>query len=125
MLGITEIDSQHKVLVDLINKLDDAIKQGKGATGASEVVAELKRYAVKHFLAEERMMAVHGYKDADVHKKVHGAFTGRVEQFERDLAAGKLGVATVMSNYLSEWLSAHIMVEDRKYVPTMVSAGVR
>lgn len=124
MLGIGEVDAQHKVLIDLINKLDEAIRQGKGNQVAATVMGDLKLYTLKHFRAEERMFAVHGYSDADAHKRLHAEFVAKVEKFEADIRAGKLGVATTAMNFLSDWLGSHILVEDRKYVASLLAAGV-
>ena len=52
----TEIDNQHKKLVDLINILFDAMKAGKGTDVLNKIFAELTSYTIYHFTYEEKLM---------------------------------------------------------------------
>ncbi|MFO1414189.1 MAG: bacteriohemerythrin [Burkholderiales bacterium] len=115
-LGHPDIDTQHRKLVDLINKLDAAIKAGKGAQAATEAMSELRLYTIKHFRDEERLQAAAGYPEMSGHKAFHAEFVARVQQFEADCQAGRLGVAHAAMTYLSDWLAKHILKEDRKLV---------
>ena len=56
VIGIKDIDSQHKRLFDLINEFYAAIKDGKIAEGTGKIIEGLLDYTVFHFGFEERMM---------------------------------------------------------------------
>ena len=70
-VGVKQIDDQHKNLVDLINRLFDAMSLGKGKEVLGGVFDELKKYTIIHFQTEERLMVVYGYPDYEAHKKSH------------------------------------------------------
>ena len=59
-LGVEEIDSQHRRLFALLDRLHEAIGQGSDHEEMKKIVMELVRYADEHFSAEESLM-----QDAD------------------------------------------------------------
>ena len=62
-VGIREIDDQHKKLIGLVARLQDAMREGKGKAVLDKVLAELIQYTRTHFAAEERIMQTNGYPD--------------------------------------------------------------
>ncbi|MFO1425295.1 MAG: hemerythrin domain-containing protein, partial [Candidatus Competibacteraceae bacterium] len=52
-VGIEEIDAQHKVLVDLLNQIHEAIQQRHGAEVTRDIVLRLDEYTRVHFAVEE------------------------------------------------------------------------
>ena len=66
--GISEQDTQHKKLIDLINQLNDAMQAGHGNDIMGKVLSELVNYTVFHFGYEEKLMAQHKYEDTPAHK---------------------------------------------------------
>ena len=54
--GILLVDTQHKKLVDAINTLHDAMKEGKGKEKIESTLNFLVEYTVLHFSAEEKLM---------------------------------------------------------------------
>ena len=62
-VGIVEIDEQHKKLVGLINKLFEAMANGKSSEIMKSVLGELSNYVNTHFATEEKLMKQFGYED--------------------------------------------------------------
>ena len=56
--GITEVDNQHKQLVDILNKLYEAMAVGKGKDVLESIFNELTSYTLTHFSTEEKYMVV-------------------------------------------------------------------
>mgnify|MGYP001217538740 CR=1 FL=1 len=111
------IDAQHKILIELINKLHDAMRDGKSNQVVGSIVKELADYTVYHFSEEEKLMQKAGYSDFAAHKREHTAFVEKVKEYEQKIAEGKLLLLGVnLSSFLKDWLFNHIKVVDKKYV---------
>ncbi|WP_245896155.1 hemerythrin domain-containing protein [Ottowia oryzae] len=53
--GIAEIDTQHRRIVDYINKLRD-LRESHDRQGLSDVIAEMVDYTMSHFAFEEALI---------------------------------------------------------------------
>jgi hemerythrin-like metal-binding protein len=110
--GIREIDAQHQQLVDILNKLFDAMSVGKGKEILESILDELTNYTVKHFSTEERFMIVYAYPQAMSHKDEHQTLVDEIKKFKTDYAAGNTKISVNLANYLKEWLLNHILGAD-------------
>jgi len=99
-VGNLTIDTQHKQLVNIINKLGDAMQQGKAADVINDIVRELVGYTVRHFRDEELLFAATDYPHTALHKEKHQILVGKVKQLEADLAAGRTSVSVAVLNFL-------------------------
>ncbi|GFK93861.1 Bacteriohemerythrin [Fundidesulfovibrio magnetotacticus] len=124
-VNIKEIDDQHKKLVDMINKLHDAMKGGKADAVVLGIVDEMKKYAASHFATEERHMKAHAYPEFAAHKAEHDKFVAKVLQVEADCKSGKCAMSMDILNFLSNWLVNHIKGTDKKYGPYLNARGVK
>ncbi|HWI14253.1 MAG TPA: bacteriohemerythrin [Burkholderiales bacterium] len=124
-LDIAEIDRQHRMLVETINELDDAMRQGKGKDLLGKILNRLVGYAGTHFKTEERYFAQLGYPETEKHKTEHLAFVTKVTEFKQAFDAAKLGLSVPVMRFLSDWLQDHINGSDREYAPFFHQHGVR
>lgn len=115
--GIDVIDSQHKRIVDYINKLGDAIKQ-QDRLSVGRVLDELVDYTMSHFAFEENLQEEAGYQLAKPHKAVHGIFVKRVATYQQRHKAGE-DVAEQLLGMLGTWLVHHIKRDDMAYVSAL------
>ena len=118
-IGITEIDSHHQKLVALINRLYRAMKQKKGSSVINSILDELVDYTRFHFSFEERQFRAFEYPARTDHERIHKKLVGQIEDFQRQIAAGKAGVTMDLMNFLMEWLQNHILKVDKQYVPLL------
>ena len=118
MIGIKVVDQQHKVLVDLINKLHKTRLHGENLQEMGAIFDELIAYTQTHFSDEEVLQQKAGYPDYPNHKQIHIKFVEKMRQFGEDLKSGKLQAADLM-RFLADWLISHIQRIDTKYVPYM------
>lgn len=121
---IREIDDQHRTLVNMVNKLHDAMKEGHADDIVMPIVAEMKQYAAIHFATEEKYFKLHNYPEYAKHKAEHDAFVAKVVQVESDLKSGKCAMSMDILNFLSQWLVNHIKGTDKKYSAFLNQAGV-
>ena len=124
-VGIAEIDGQHQKLVNMINALNDAMRDGKGKEVLGKLVNALAAYATTHFGMEERYFDQFGYPDADAHKAEHRAFVQKVGDFKDGFEQGKLGLSVQIMTFLSDWLRSHIKQTDKKYCPCFRENGLK
>ncbi|MGB0555545.1 MAG: bacteriohemerythrin [Alphaproteobacteria bacterium] len=78
-VGSSMIDSDHRALIDLINKVGD-MASVKGNEEISEVLDGLIAYVEYHFARDKKMMTAAGYADVETHKSEHAGFTDQVYQ---------------------------------------------
>jgi hemerythrin-like metal-binding protein len=114
---IPKIDEQHKKLVELVNTLHDAMRAGHGKDILGKVLAELIDYTGYHFKTEEEAFARFGYPQADEHKKQHDALVKTALDLKGKMDSGEMMVTVETLNYLSGWVTNHIMKEDKLYTP--------
>lgn len=114
-VGNGKIDSQHKVLIKLINDLNEAFSEGRTRDAIGKILEELANYTVTHFSDEESIMTKGKYPDLEDHKKIHVKFVSTVQQTIEDFKSGKAMVSKDLMIFLKEWLIEHIMGTDQKY----------
>ena len=112
--NIDVIDSQHKRIVNYINKLEDV--KGKNDRAVEEqVLTELVDYTLSHFAFEESLMEDAGYGFINGHKRVHQLFVKRVSDFMQRFKLGE-DITEELLTVLKAWLINHIKSDDNDYV---------
>jgi hemerythrin len=114
-VNVADIDSQHKQLVNLINDLSDAMKEGKGKEALDKIIAGLVQYAKTHFATEEKYFDKFGYSDAVLNKQEHNVFVEKVTEFKKDFDDGNQLLSIPILSFLRDWLANHINASDMKY----------
>jgi hemerythrin len=113
-VGITEIDTQHKRIIQYINELQAVIRT-KDREKIAEVINGVAEYTVTHFAYEEMLMRECDYAEFDAHKKIHDDFIALVTRYSNDFAEGR-DVAGQLMAELQIWLIHHIVNTDKRYV---------
>ena len=125
-VGVESIDTDHKLLISLINQLDDAIRVGESRETVSRVLDALLDYTNYHFAREERLMRASGYPDIDAHSRTHATLRAQVhdirDRYRRN--AESIHAREVLA-FLKNWLTAHVIGRDKLYVPFMQSARAK
>jgi methyl-accepting chemotaxis protein/hemerythrin len=122
---VAEIDEQHKVLVSMINELNEAMRSGRGKDALGDMIRGLKDYAAFHFAHEEKLMGSHDYPGLLAHKARHREFVKQVVDFERDFKSGRAALTMEIMQFLKDWLVEHIQGTDRSYSKHLNDRGVR
>ena len=120
---IPSIDNQHKRLIQLINQLDESIEQGNANMVVNTTINELVRYTEAHFIYEEALFSIHGYSEAENHKKVHQNLFSKVEYFKKKIKENDPEVYSELLEFLNHWLYHHILKEDMGYSAHLVESG--
>lgn len=116
LVGVKEIDDQHKELVKRVEAFHDACNQKKANSEIKEIIDYLKKYVVFHFQAEERIQQNANYPDMPAHKEKHRQFLQSVDDFNKKLEQEGFSLTLFMkfNRELTDWLINHIKKEDKK-----------
>jgi hemerythrin len=117
LLGIPEIDNQHKKLLAVANDLYDAASGSieSYTLKMSKVLKALTDYTLYHFGEEERFMTKYGYQAVPVHKKEHDLFVDEVNRQIKKLGNGSRNDALSFYSFVAGWVLTHIAEADRQW----------
>jgi hemerythrin-like metal-binding protein len=110
--GVTEIDEQHRNLVNSINEVNTRLSNTTiNAEILEKITQDLLSYALYHFETEESLMKEFNYaetqsEDSTIHQRQHRDFSTTV--------AGKLISREDLLSFLNGWLVNHILNTDKK-----------
>lgn len=122
-LGIEEIDSQHKALVQLINEIHEGRVEGLKKEVMGKIIDRLVDYTRDHFSYEENLMSECSYPGSEDHKSGHQHFITMVENFKHMYLTQDSKLLDSIYDFLKVWLTSHILVADREYVPYVTKTG--
>ncbi|WP_313571800.1 bacteriohemerythrin [Comamonas terrigena] len=108
------IDADHRLLVDLVNELHTATREGQGRAVVASILHRVITSTQDHLRNEEHLMAQMGFPDLDNHKIGHNHFMDQLWDLEKKLQAGSITVAAQLSAVLRDWLSLHIRRNDKE-----------
>ncbi len=114
-IGNEEIDTQHKKLFDILNRLFDICVSKNDVDSVESVTEELESYTHYHFKFEEQLMRDAEYKDLDKHITYHNYFTNEIKFAKRRQAQYRPDTDNKLVEFLSNWLIQHVTEEDKKY----------
>jgi diguanylate cyclase (GGDEF)-like protein/hemerythrin-like metal-binding protein/PAS domain S-box-containing protein len=114
--GIEVIDTQHRQLVLILNRLATNIAYESNKDKLSTIFDELVDYTLYHFQTEEAIWHKYFPKNSleIEHQAVHQKFIDTVQHFKAELHTRSMGelVEEVLS-FLGRWLASHILESDR------------
>jgi len=121
-VGVDEMDGQHKVLIEMINDLIDCATAETEAGELSYMVVRMMNYSLQHLNREEELLKMAGYAELEEHLKLHNDYRLNVENLCSADNFGITPVAPALLEYLANWWTDHILVEDKKYTECLNSS---
>lgn len=112
-IGISSIDTQHQYLINLLNRIHDAVNTGCSAK-IVEVLIDMQTYSEVHFADEESIMRKANYPQLEEHSLLHQKFVAKTESFLDDLETHPLAVSSEIAHYLGKWAVNHIQQVDNR-----------
>lgn len=124
-VGVHAMDTDHRVLLDLINQLHVAMEKGSTTQELSGIITELSKYSTTHFNREERLMKEHGYDNLAAQVVQHRRFLDRVQAYNDALQReDSFALSVEMLQFLKDWWVHHIMKHDMTYKEFFAARGV-
>ena len=113
-LHIPAIDAQHKALIGWINALNDAVKEGAGATLIDETLQKLINYVFEHFAAEEQLMLSYNFPGFTAHRQEHDYFVRKLKEIQGGFQdSEETSIKTL--DFMANWIVCHIKGTDQIY----------
>jgi hemerythrin len=123
-VGIAFADVQHKQLVDIINRLHQALVDGKGRKVVGKNLDDLIRYTRAHFAVEEKVLQSCGYPDFLAHHSEHECLAYDVLEFYQRIMSEDSSLSAHSVDFLKDWLGEEILDVDMKFAPFLKGKGV-
>lgn len=115
-IGNPTIDSQHKNLVDLVNRAEHCAA-GHDVESDAEfypLLNDVSLYAKIHFADEESILSNIGYAGLNTQISQHIQFNERLTEFILDAMVAKEDKIK-FAKFMADWLSHHVLIEDMKF----------
>lgn len=125
LVGIDEIDNQHKGFFEAAHRLHDDILNCEGEESVEQAVQFLRDYAQNHFRTEEKFMQEHGFPGLDKHRQLHVQFFVGLDQLIEDFQVfgPTQHLADQALEIAQDWLIDHIADEDTLYAAYAKKGG--
>ncbi|KZL91506.1 bacteriohemerythrin [Clostridium magnum] len=119
-LNIDEIDAQHKRLLEIGDEVYDIAILDDGYDHYDEimtVIDKLLEYTEYHFSYEEKMLKELNYKELHDQEEEHYYYIYKIKSIasREDIDDNQRKTILELLDFLSQWITNHIMVSDRKY----------
>ena len=124
-VGIETIDSQHKNLLKLINRIISKNEIKTKSETVSTLINSMTQYAQEHFRTEEKYMKEYAYPNLDEHAEQHRAFIKKTVDICTATMLDVEQVPEVILHYLKTWWNQHILEEDMSYKSFFKEKGVK
>jgi len=115
LIGIEELDYEHKVLIKDINRLHQELARQDEKSEIEKCLGDIYARMQAHFALEEHVMKEHQYKYFDEHKREHerllDSYCGYMMQILNDTAVAS---SNSIEETLSHWVLNHILNSDKK-----------
>lgn len=126
MFAVTLIDQQHRELVSMLNRLNDAVKNNESREDIYRIIDDVIAFTRLHFATEEQLMIQSGYTDIEWHKDQH-------KQLIQDALHLKGKLAYVGEEMFTDWFNhwpfarvlAHIQYADKQFEDQLLQSGMK
>ena len=125
MVGVKQIDEQHKKLIEIIHMFSDAIKANKSNDVLGKSLQDLIDYTISHFSAEESLMLTYAYPEYGAHAKEHEDLRQTVADLQEKFRERKSTVSIEIIYLLSDWLRHHILEVDNHLATFLKKQGMK
>jgi len=113
LMGIPEIDSQHKKIASLIDKLSKSIKPNSVPEVFNDALAELGEHVKYHLKYEEQLLKENGYPEYEHHYKSHRKFQEEYTDLAFQAIKGDPLILIKLRNFIIDWFFQHILEDDQ------------
>jgi len=115
LLNNETIDSQHKAIVDGINRLYIAKKSEIAKEAQLQILKDLAQVAIDHFADEQGIFMPTEYPFKTDHLARHEKIIGQLKDSIGRIQSGEAEVDGALLAFLKDWLQSHIMIVDKGY----------
>jgi hemerythrin-like metal-binding protein len=113
--GVSEVDHEHKEIVDLINELHEAMGEDASQDEIGRFLGDVFSKISSHFALEETVMRKHNYDEYDDHKSDHEKLLDELRDIMDDAEedTGK-NYKTALAESVRDWFVNHFKTKDAR-----------
>ncbi len=115
LIGIEELDFEHKKLIEDINILHQELAEHGEKSNIERCLGEIFARMQAHFALEEHVMVANNYPSYDEHKREHdNLIESYTESMLNFMNSSGTDSAYLVENELNRWIVDHILTSDKK-----------
>ncbi len=115
VLGVSQIDTEHKKLVEIYNQLVAAIATDNARQLRETTLLQLFDYAAYHFVNEEKVMLASDFPGYQSHCRQHINFTESLNRLSADADQQSPEAALeLLTIFVGQWIRGHILISDKQ-----------
>lgn len=124
-VGVKEVDDQHATFIGILNELHAAMMRGQAQSIAGPLLNKLQSYAREHFSTEERLMETAKYPGLAKHRQQHVELTSKIAEYAACWEKNDNTVFLPLLHFLRDWISGHLLEEDKAFTSWEKERGIR
>lgn len=127
LVGVKEIDDQHRRLLEMINTFHDMHAESKARHVLAKAIFDMNTYARNHFETEEKYMDLYRpeYPGYEAHKEEHRKFFSKALDFLVAFGEGReKEIPRELLDYLADWFVRHTAGTDRELAALLKNKGM-
>lgn len=113
-IGVEAIDNQHKHMIELSNRLYEALTELRGEAALAALFDELREHVAVHFASEEEYMASIGYPHLEEQRQQHEELERRTLELAEAHRQGRRHLSPEVMHFLRDWITEHLLHYDRR-----------
>jgi hemerythrin len=115
LIGIEELDYEHKVLINDINRLHLELARQDKKSEIEKCLGDIYARMQAHFALEEHVMKENQYEFFDEHKREHEKLLDGYSEYMMQILNGAVvSFSNPIEDTLRHWVSNHIINSDKK-----------
>ena len=113
-LGVSEIDYEHRELIELINDLYARLQRADSDTVVADFLGEIYARIAAHFALEEKVMRDNDYDEYAEHKDDHERLLDDIRDLMDDYEDGVYVDVERFGDRLDDWFGEHFRTRDAR-----------
>jgi diguanylate cyclase (GGDEF)-like protein/hemerythrin-like metal-binding protein/PAS domain S-box-containing protein len=115
--GNLTIDTQHRSLFNVSNKLLEAVLSERSSTEISDIITQLLDDVSQHFHDEQMILETASFPGLNQHVIEHAKLLAKGFELSEQFKAATLSVGDVFQFLVSDVVMVHMLGADRQYFP--------
>jgi hemerythrin len=123
-VGVRDLDRQHQAIMRGLSELHEEMMNGAAKEAVAPLITNLVALAGEHFATEEKLMDSTGFPGLADHRASHQELSRRVREFIARQEMGDRAAYSQFMYFAREWMTRHMVKEDREYAPWLAKHGI-